>query len=352
MFESLQVSDCPSFKTALGLKGRSFLSTEELSWDDWQQLFALAKATKERGPSLLGQPLQGKSIALVFFNPSLRTRVSMSVAIHQLGGQPVALEIGKGTWDLEHLCGVKMDGTKSEHVKEALPVLSQYVDGIAVRCFPAQKDFATDARDEVLKAFAQYAQVPVFNMESAFWHPMQALADMLTIYEIKGGFKRRKVVLSWANHPKALPHAVPNSFALASAQCGCDLWIVAPEGYALDQRVVEKCQAFATSMGGTVVVTSNREEAYRDADIIYAKSWASHRDYGYPERENRAALQDWIITDEVMQKTCDGRLMHCLPVRRNVVVADSVLDGPRSAVVQQAGNRLHMQRALLASVWG
>lgn len=333
------------------LRGKSFLSTEHLSFEEWQGLFDLAKAAKLRGPGFLGEPLRGKTLALVFFNPSLRTRVSMSMAVQQLGGSVIPLEIGKGTWDLEHLPGVIMDGSRSEHVKEAIPVLSQYVDGIAVRCFPQQNDFDTDARDEILHSFAQHASVPVFNMESAFWHPMQALADMLTVSEVKGGFKKRKIVLSWANHPKILPHSVPNSFALATAQCGADLWIVAPEGYGLDESIIHRCERFAHSMGSTLQVTSDRKKAYEGADIIYAKSWASRRHYGFAEREDRTHLRDWMITDQVMEMTNNGKFMHCLPVRRNVVVSDHVLDGGSSVVVQQAANRLHMQRALLASVW-
>jgi N-acetylornithine carbamoyltransferase len=351
MLESVLVSKVLSHKAVESLRRKSFLSTEELSFDDWQGLFALAKATKIHGSSFLGEPMKGKTLALVFFNPSLRTRVSMTVAVQQLGGSAIPLEIGKGTWDLEHLSGVLMDGAKSEHVKEAIPVLSQYVDGIAVRCFPQQKDFNIDAQDEVLRSIAQYASVPVFNMESAFGHPMQALADMLTVSEVKGGFRKRKMVLTWANHPKALPHSVPNSFALATSQCGGDLWIVAPEGYALDPSVIKKCEKFAETMGSSVVVTTDRKKAYEGADIIYAKSWASRRDYGFPEREDRSQLKDWMVTDDVMKMTNDAKLMHCLPVRRNVVVADSVLDGPQSVVIQQAANRLHMQRALLASVW-
>lgn len=349
MLEMYDILDKPGNVLSNQLRGCSLLDTLSLRWHDWQRLFSLAIASKKGGVGLLGRPLKGKSVALVFFNPSLRTRVSMTVAIHQLGGLAIPLEIGKGSWDLEHLCGVVMDGAKSEHIKEAVPVLSQYVDAIAVRCFPAQKDFDTDARDEVLRTFAQYASVPVFNLESAFWHPFQALADMLTILEVKGGFKRRKVVLSWANHPKPLPHAVPNSFALASAQCGCDLWIVAPEDYLLDSAVIAQCEQMAQVMGGSVHVTNSRKEAYEGADIIYAKSWARRRDYGKPEE--RSHLRDWIITEDWMKMTNEGKFMHCLPVRRNVVVSDSVLDGPQSVVTQQAGNRLHMQRAFLSSVW-
>jgi N-acetylornithine carbamoyltransferase len=338
-------------KLETGLKGRSFLSTEDLSLEEWQGLFSLAKAAKAQGPLALGNPMLHKSVALVFFNPSLRTRVSMTVAISQLGGLAIPLEIGVGSWDLEHLAGVVMDGAKSEHIKEAVPVLSQYVDAIGVRCFPKQKDFAVDRRDEILEAFRQYATVPVINLESAFWHPCQALADMLTIEECRGGFKKRKVVLTWANHPKTLPHAVPNSFAVAACQMGCDFWLVAPEGYHLDESVLAKCRHYAQEHGGELVLTHDRERAYEGADIIYAKSWASREHYGFPERENRKDLRDWIVTPEWMAKTNKANFMHCLPVRRGVVVADEVLDSDSSIVIPQAANRLSMQKALLASLF-
>jgi N-acetylornithine carbamoyltransferase len=335
------------------LKGKSFLSTSDLTPKDLQLFIEASVHAKELGRDALGQPLKGRSVALVFFNPSLRTRVSMTVGISQLGGLAIPLEIGAGTWDLEHLTGVVMNGTKVEHVREAVPVLSQYVDAIAVRCFPGLKDYAQDAMDPVLNAFHTHAKVPVINLESAYWHPCQALADMMTIRELRGGFKRKKVVLTWANHPKPLPHAVPNSFAYASAQCGVDLWIVAPPGYLLDEGLVQEMTRVAQSQGGTLTVTSDREAAFDGADVVYAKSWAARQYYGKPDLDQamRKDLADWMVTEEWMARTNQGIFMHCLPVRRNVVVADEVLDGPRSVVVAQAANRLHAQRALLAGIF-
>jgi N-acetylornithine carbamoyltransferase len=344
----------PALSAGLGpLKGKSFLSTSDLTPKELQLFIEAAVQAKELGRDALGQPLKGRSIALVFFNPSLRTRVSMTVGISQLGGLAIPLEIGAGTWDLEHLTGVVMNGAKVEHVREAVPVLSQYVDAIAVRCFPGLKDYALDAMDPVLASFRAHSSVPVINLESAYWHPCQALADMMTIRELRGGFHRRKVVLTWANHPRPLPHAVPNSFAYASAQCGVDLWIVAPEGYMLDDGFVQEMTRVAQSQGGTLTVTSDREAAYAGADVVYAKSWAARAFYGKPELdlERRKGLADWMVTEEWMSKTNQGIFMHCLPVRRNVVVADEVLDGPRSVVVAQAANRLHAQRALLAGMF-
>jgi N-acetylornithine carbamoyltransferase len=347
----------PSYEGCLDglgpLKGKSFLSTGDLAPNELRLFIESAIKAKALGPSAFQKPLIGKSIALVFFNPSLRTRVSMTVAITQLGGTAIPLEIGSGTWDLEHVTGVVMDGTKVEHVREAVPVLSQYVDAIAVRCFPGLKDYAQDAFDPVLRAFNAHASVPVINLESAAWHPCQALADMMTIREKCGGFKRRKVVLTWAHHPKPLPHAVPQSFALASAQCGVDLWITAPHGYMLDPTFIQQATEVAESQGGTVTVTADRHQAFEGADVVYAKSWASRQYYGKPEDDLRLRrdLKHWMVTDEMMAKTRQGLFMHCLPVRRNVVVSDSVLDGPHSVVVHQAANRLHAQRALLAGIF-
>lgn len=336
------------------LKGKSFLSTSDLSPAELRAFIESAIRAKNLGRHALEKPLQGQSIALVFFNPSLRTRVSMTVAITQLGGTAIPLEIGSGTWDLEHLTGVIMDGSKVEHVREAVPVLSQYVDAIAVRCFPGLKDFAQDALDPVLRAFDTHATVPIINLESACWHPCQALADMMTIRELRGGFHRRKVVLTWANHPKPLPHAVPQSFALSGAQCGVDLWIAAPEGYMLDNAFIGSISAVAKSQGGSVTLTTDRDAAFDGADVVYAKSWAAREFYGQPEKDliQRLGLKHWMVTEDMMGKTNQGIFMHCLPVRRNVVVSDAVLDGPYSVVVPQAANRLHAQRALLAGILG
>jgi N-acetylornithine carbamoyltransferase len=335
------------------LKGRSFLSTSDLSPSELLSLIDLTIAGKKAGNSGFGAPLAGRGVGLVFFNPSLRTRASMTMAVAQLGGQPVPLEIGAGTWDLEHRTGIIMDGNKSEHVREAVPVLSQYVDGIGVRCFPAQKSLAEDRLDPILTAFAEHAQVPVINLESSMYHPCQALADMVTIREHLGGFTGRKITLIWANHPKALPHAVPNSFALAALQCGADLTIAAPAEYLPDDEFSNRLAQTASLSGASLRLTTDQDAAYDGAQVIYAKSWASTKYYGDAQRDLacRANYRHWQVTSELMQNTNDGIFMHCLPVRRNVVVADSVLDGPRSVVIQQAANRLAAQKALLASIF-
>ncbi len=348
---SLAKSAAPSLAF---LKGRSFLSTGDLSSVELRRFLDAALAAKQAGGKGLGQPLAGKSVGLVFFNPSLRTRVSMTVAIHQLGGLSVPLEIGAGTWDLEHREGVVMDGLKVEHVKEAVPVLCQYVDAIGIRCFPGLKSLADDRLDPVLQAFAKYATVPVINLESAMYHPCQALADMLTIQETFGGFQGRKVSLVWANHPKALPLAVPQSFALAAAQCGVDLTVAAPKEYMLSDDTLAHLGETALAAGGSLQAVYDRAGAFDGAQVIYAKSWSSPQLYGNTEADLklRQNYRHWQVTDAEMKQTEDGVFMHCLPVRRNVVVSDEVLDGPQSIVVRQAANRLHAQKALLAGILG
>jgi len=343
-----------TFKLPLvtALKGRHFLSTGDLSGSEFDALLSLALAGKKAGRQAFGTPLAGRGVGLVFFNPSLRTRTSMIMATAQLGGQAVPLEIGAGTWNLEHQDGVTMDGAATEHVREAVPVLGRYVDAIGVRCFPALRDLAFDRTDPVLHAFARHSTVPVINLESSMHHPCQALADMMTIKEKLGDLKRRKVTLIWANHPKVLPHAVPNSFALAALQSGVDLTIAAPPAYLPDDQSVAALQQIAAVNGGQLRLTTERQSAYEGAEVIYAKSWASTRYYGQIEDDlnYRRGFVDWQVTAEWMRRTNNGMFMHCLPVRRNVVVEDAVLDSDRSVVIDQAENRLHAQKALLASI--
>jgi len=288
----------------------------------------------------------------VFFNPSLRTRASMQVGIYDLGGNPVVLEPGGTSWTLEHRDGVVMDGDKTEHVAEFVRVLARYCSAIGVRTFAALKNWAEERTDPVLAAFAKYSEVPIINLESAMHHPCQALADMMTIRE-RFGVERKRVVLTWAWHPKPLPMAVPNSFALAAAQMGHDLVIAQPEGYELDDALITSIQEQSAGAGGTVKVTNNIEGTFDGADVIYAKSWGSKQFYGKPESdiENRAQYRaQWIVDEQKMARTNGAIFMHCLPVRRNVIVTDGVIDSPASVVIDEAENRLHAQKAIMRKV--
>ncbi|HKQ53087.1 MAG TPA: N-acetylornithine carbamoyltransferase [Pyrinomonadaceae bacterium] len=298
--------------------------------------------------------LAGRSVALVFFNPSLRTRASMQVGIYELGGNAVVLEPGGTSWTLEHRDGVVMDGDKTEHVAEFVRVLGRYCASLGVRTFAALKDWEEERRDPVLAAFAKHSEVPVINLESAMHHPCQALADMMTVRE-KLGRGRKKVLLTWAWHPKPLPMAVPNSFALAAAQMGHDLVIAHPSGYALDQELMSEIKTKAEGAGGSVTVTRDVDAAFDGAEVVYAKSWGSKDYYGAAHTEVAARAvhrERWIVDEKKMARTRGAIFMHCLPVRRNVIVTDGVIDSPSSVVVDEAENRLHAQKAVMAKLLG
>jgi len=329
---------------------RHFLKTSD--WSSAELSAFIDSALKHKGARDTPKPLAGKSVALVFFNPSLRTRASLQVGIYELGGNPVILEPGGTSWTLEYREGVIMDADKTEHLKEFVRVSERYVSAIGVRTFAELKDWDLERTDPVLNAFAEYANVPIINLESAMHHPCQAMADMMTIRE-KLGKKKRKVLLTWAWHPKPLPMAVPNSFALAAAQFGHDLRIAHPTGYELDDQLLSDIEVLAEENGGSVEFTTNVNEAFDDVEVVYAKSWGSRQFYGALETEMafRADMrQNWIVDAEKMGKTADARFMHCLPVRRNVIVTDEVIDGKNSVVIDEAENRLHIQKAIMTEL--
>ncbi|MGI8918929.1 MAG: N-acetylornithine carbamoyltransferase [Pyrinomonadaceae bacterium] len=328
---------------------KHFLSTGDCSRDQLEKLLAAADEFKSE---VSAKPLSGQSIALVFFNPSLRTRASMQVGIYELGGNPVILEPGGTSWTLEHRAGAVMDGDKTEHVAEFVRVLGRYCSAIGVRTFAALKNWHEERTDPVLQAFAKYAEVPLINLESAMFHPCQALADMMTIRE-KLGQGRKRVVLTWAWHPKPLPMAVPNSFALATAQMGHDLVIAHPGGYDLDEDLVASIKQQAAAAGGSLQITDDIDEAFDGAEVIYAKSWGAKQFYGSAELDIalRAQFRDrWIVDQKKLDTTNNAIFMHCLPVRRNVIATDEVIDSPASVVVDEAENRLHVQKAILAEL--
>lgn len=334
----------------MNIKNRDFLSTGDFTTEELTALIDLAAKIKAR--EYMEKPLAGKSVALVFFNPSLRTRTSMEIAVYELGGNATSLDIGKGTWSLEHRENVVMDGDKTEHIKEAARVLSRYVVAIGVRAFPEMNNYAEDMQDPLVRGFAQYSDVPVFNLESSRFHPFQALADILTIREKLGSLSQDRVVLSWAWHPKTLPMAVPNSFALIAAQFGLDLTIACPPRYDLGDEIMQEIHNQSAANGGRVQISRDYREACSGAKIIYAKSWGSKEFYGNTQGDLDARFdyRDWRIDEDVMRSTDNGWFMHCLPVRRNVIVTDEVLDGAQSAAIDEAENRLHVQKAVLASI--
>ena len=331
----------------------SFLRTDALDKGAFSELIEKTLSGKKQ-KGFFGSPLNGKTVGLLFFNSSLRTRTSMIVAVKDLGGNPLVLDVGSGTWSLETEDGVVMDGASPEHIKEAIPVLSRYVDVLGVRCFAGLTDYERDRDDALIQKINELSSVPVINLESAMHHPCQSLADVVTISERLGSIKGKKIVLSWAPHPKPLPMAVANSFAIACSQLGANLCIANPDGFDLDATILEKCERLALKSGGKMLVTHNQREALEGARIIYAKSWGSKDFYGDWDREKalREASSSWIISQKKMLMTDEAFFMHCLPVRRNVVVSDEVLDSSRSLVLEQAENRLHAQKAILSMLWG
>ena len=327
-----------------------FLSTAKSSRDELNQLIDLAKRFKDGDEE--SKPLAGRSVALVFFNPSLRTRASMQVGIYELGGNAVVLEPGGTSWTLEHRAGAVMEADKTEHVAEFVRVLGRYCVAIGVRTFAAMNNWEEEQTDPILNVFAKYSEVPIINLESAMHHPCQAMADMMTIKE-KLGEEKKRVLLTWAWHPKPLPMAVPNSFALAAAQMGHDLTIAHPPGYELDDELMEEIKRQAAEAGGRISVEHDIDKAFDGAEVVYAKSWGSRSFYGSPEKDISLRAQyrsRWIVDEQKMARTKGAIFMHCLPVRRNVIVTDGVLDSASSVVIDEAENRLHVQKAILAKL--
>ncbi len=290
----------------------------------------------------------GRALGLLFLNPSLRTSASFQRAAARLQLELVQLS-GDGVWGLETATGTVMDGAAAEHVREAAAVLGRYVDVLAVRAFPAGKSLNDDLRDPLMNAFRNHAGVPLINMESARWHPCQALADWSTLEQHQIP-TRGRLVLSWAWHPKALPHAVPNSTLCMAAQRGMDVTVLHPPGYALHPSVMAEAAQLAQASGGRVSSSEDRERALAGTEVVYAKSWGSLDCWGDAAAESaqRAHLRDWCVQPDWLQGS--ARFMHCLPLRRNVVAADAVLDGPASLLLDQAENRLHAQTALLEEI--
>ena len=319
----------------------------------WQRLIEQAHALYHH-PERQQTVGQGKSLGLLFFNPSLRTRTSMEVAAARLGAQVSTLQPGRGTWDMSWAQGAVMDGAAAEHVEDAIAVLGQYYDALGVRLFASGTDLEADRTDARMQQIAQASPVPIINLESAWYHPCQALADAATITDhFDGAPAGRRVVVTWAYHPKALPMAVPNSALLTAARLGCDVTVARPASHALDASVMEEARQSAAHHGATVQETSDLDAALEGAEIVYAKSWGGLQRYTDPDEEaaQREAHRDWIISAERMARTRNGQFMHCLPVRRNVVVEDAVLDDPASLHLRQAGYRLSVQQALLHELW-
>lgn len=306
---------------------KNFISLSDI--ENLQELIEEAIQLKKENPS--EKAGKGKTLGMLFFNPSLRTRLSTEKAANLLGMEVMVMNADKDGWALEFGEGAVMNSNKAEHVKEAAAVLSQYCDIIAVRAFPGLVDREKDEADVVISSFIKYATVPVINLESATGHPLQALTDAVTITELKKK-KRPKVVLTWAPHPRALPQSVPNSFVEVMQKMEVDLVITNPQGYDLNPAVRKN-----------IPVVHDQEEALKNADFVYVKNWSSYEKYGKVLSEEKS----WMLNQKKLRNTNCAKVLHCLPVRRNVVIADDVLDAPNSVVIQQAGNRTFAAQAVL-----
>ena len=274
---------------------------------------------------------KGKTLALLFLNPSLRTRMSTQKAAYNLGMNVIVVNLDKDSWQIEFEDGALMNSNKSEHIKEAAGVVSQYCDIIGVRCFPGLVDRDKDYNEEILNSFLKYCNKPLISLESGTRHPLQSFADMITIAETKRK-EKPKVVLTWAPHVKALPQAVPNSFAEWAVASGAEVVITHPKGYELDEQF---------SKGATIEY--NQDKALEGADYVYVKNWSSFTNYGaMPE-----VKENWLLTREKLILTNDAKVMHCLPVRRNVELSDEILDSESSLVQHQAGNRVIAAQTIL-----
>lgn len=295
------------------------------------------------------QALAGKILGMVFFNPSLRTLASFQAGMARLGGNSFVITPGQGTWQLETRLGVEMNGAAAEHAREGIPVLASYCDALGIRVFADGKDLQSDLAETTFNAMATLVNKPLVNLESAVNHPCQALADWKTMDDL-GVPRKGRFVLSWVYHPRALPLAVPAAALHMAALRGMDVVVLRPEGFALPPQIMVKARAAAELSGGSVRETADRAEALEGAQIIYAKEWSSTTHYGGADGDAqlRKTLKSWCVRHDWFDKTAaDCRLMHCLPVRRNTAVADEVLDSPRSAVQQEAHNRLVVQMAVL-----
>ena len=313
---------------------------------DPQRAAALITRARALKAGAKSRALSDKIIGLLFMDPSLRTRTSFDAAAIKLGGQSISLDVGQGVWGLEYLDNALMNGDKPEHVREAAGVLSQYVDVLGVRAFSRGEGLSSDEADRVIGAFRTHASVPVISLESAREHPCQGLADLMTAQEHFGALSEVNITLSWAPHIKSLPRAVPNSLLLTAAALGCKIRVAHPLGYALAPEITAEAQKYAAVSGAKIDFYTHQLPAIKGAQIVYAKSWGQTDALVAPP--NDPSLANWMLEPEHFNEAHpDAKFLHCLPVRRGVEVSHAVLDGPRSSVLSEAGNRLWVQMAAL-----
>ncbi|TAH43175.1 MAG: N-acetylornithine carbamoyltransferase [Dokdonella sp.] len=329
---------------------RHFLNTQDFSRSELDGLLEQAHRFKQ---SRFGDQLRGRSIALMFFNPSMRTRTSFELGAHQLGGKAIVLAPGKDAWPIEFELGKVMDGEAEEHIAEVARVLGRYVDLIGVRAFPKFQDWSVDREDRVLRAFAAHSPVPVINMET-ITHPCQELAHIMALQQHKGAeLKGRKYVLTWTYHPKPLNTAVANSALQIATRYGMDVTLLCPsEEYLLDSRYMEFARQNVAESGGSLTISHDPQSAYRNADVVYAKSWGAIPYFGRWDQEKplRDAHKHFVVDEAKMALTNNAVFSHCLPLRRNVKATDAVMDSAACIAIDEAENRLHVQKAIMAAL--
>jgi N-acetylornithine carbamoyltransferase len=328
---------------------RHLISLSDLDDGALEGILELSARLKRRGGR--GE-LAGKTVGMLFFRGSLRTRASLETAVLQLGGSVVNLTAMSDFWELEEREGSVMDGRAPEHIKDAAAVLSRYVHALAIRPAPPGLSWEVDRRDERIRAWARHASVPVLNMESSLWHPLQALADLLTLKENLGELRGRMLAITWVHSPTPASPSPVHSLLHAALRFGMRVQLAHPPGFDLDGGVVSEAEELARRTGGALTQHATPEEGVRGASVVYARSWQSLESYGNPTiaASQRARHTNWRIDERLLSLGQDARLMHAMPVRRNVEATDEVLDGARSLLYEQAANRLHSQMALLINL--
>ena len=328
---------------------KNFITTDNWTRSDLQEILEYAKYLKKER---FQDTLKNKSVALLFFNPSMRTRTSFEIGIQELGGYAVVLHPGKDAWPIEFEMNTCMDGDSEEHIIEVAKVLSEYCDLIAVRSFPKFNDINEDIADNVIKSFAKFASVPVINMET-ITHPCQELAHILSLQEEIGDLDGKNYLLTWTYHPKPLNTAVANSSLLIASKFGMNVKLLCPtDDYILHESFTSKAQENCSNNNSSFEITHNIEDGYSNADIVYAKSWGAINYFNDAKNEKilRDNFKHFIVDEEKMALTNDARFSHCLPLRRNIKASDGVMDSDYCIAVQEAANRLHVQKSLLTTL--
>lgn len=328
---------------------KNFITTDDWTRSDLQEILDYAKYLKKER---FQDTLKNKSVALLFFNPSMRTRTSFEIGVQELGGYAVVLHPGKDAWPIEFKKNALMDQDSEEHIIEVAKVLSEYCDLIAVRSFPKFQDINEDISDNVIKSFEKFSTVPVVNMET-ITHPCQELAHILSLQEEIGDLDGKNYLITWTYHPKPLNTAVANSSLLIASKFGMNVKLLCPtEDYILHESFISKAQENCSKNNASFEITHNIEDGYSDADIVYAKSWGAINYFNDANNEKilRDKFKNFIVDEKKMALTNNAKFSHCLPLRRNIKATDAVMDSDYCIAVQEAANRLHVQKSLLTTL--